>query len=136
MLSPQLGNCARRKHHAPPGHAASGALCAQSARPMTYPNRNSLYGRRWRKARKIFLAANPLCKMCEQKGRVETATDVDHIEPHKGDYDKFWDQTNWQALCEACHHGTKQADERRGYSTEIGADGWPVDPKHPSRATS
>jgi 5-methylcytosine-specific restriction endonuclease McrA len=28
-----------------------------------------------------------------------TATIVDHIKPHRGDQNLFWDQTNWQALC-------------------------------------
>ena len=31
------------------------------------------------------------------------ASVVDHIKPHKGDYDLFWDEANHQALCKRCH---------------------------------
>jgi 5-methylcytosine-specific restriction enzyme A len=28
---------------------------------------------------------------------------VDHITPHKGDRQMFWDRSNWQSLCHRCH---------------------------------
>ncbi len=31
------------------------------------------------------------------------ATVVDHIRPHKGNQELFWDVTNWGALCKRCH---------------------------------
>lgn len=32
------------------------------------------------------------------------ANTVDHIDPVDGPGDpRFWDQTNWQALCSSCH---------------------------------
>lgn len=61
------------------------------------------YDSRWKKARLIFLAENPLCVSCISKGRSTPATDVDHIEPHGGDMTRFWDMNNWQALCKRCH---------------------------------
>jgi len=64
-------------------------------------------------------------------GDVTPATVVDHIIPHKGDDKLFWDQTNWQPLCKECHDGTKQSEEKTGYSVAVGVDGWPVDNKHP-----
>ena len=36
------------------------------------------------------LQLHPLCKYCAELGRVTPATIVDHIEPHKGDVNKFW----------------------------------------------
>jgi len=33
---------------------------------------------------------------------------VDHIIPHKGDMDLFWNKANWQSLCER-HHNIKSA---------------------------
>nr|WP_274517359.1 HNH endonuclease signature motif containing protein [Chromobacterium haemolyticum] len=51
--------------------------------------------------------------MCQARGMVEPATVVDHIEPHQGDQAKFWDKTNWQALCTPCHSSEKQRQERR-----------------------
>jgi 5-methylcytosine-specific restriction protein A len=61
------------------------------------------YGRRWAKARLMFLAANPLCIDCLARGRTEAATEVDHEIPHRGDAVLFWDQTNWRARCKPCH---------------------------------
>ena len=48
------------------------------------------YGGRWQRARLLFLQANPLCVFCERVGRVELASVVDHILPHRGDQDLFW----------------------------------------------
>jgi 5-methylcytosine-specific restriction protein A len=56
---------------------------------------------------------------------------VHHLDAHKGDHDKFFDLDNLQAVCWSCHSGVIQSEEKLGYSTEIGADGWPVDPNHP-----
>lgn len=91
-----------------------------------------LYGRRWKQARLAFLSANPFCAMCKAQGETRPANVVDHIVPHKGDENLFWDQSNWQALCEPHHNGEKASMEIRGYSDRIGADGWPLDPNHPS----
>ncbi|WP_342664986.1 HNH endonuclease [Shimazuella kribbensis] len=41
---------------------------------------------------------------CERNGRVVPATVVDHITPHKGDRELFWDSTNWQSMCSTCHN--------------------------------
>ena len=81
----------------------------------------------WRKASEAFLIRNPACVRC---GRASEVTD--HVEPHKGDRGKFWDRKNWQALCRPCHSGPKQAEERRGYTVQVGLDGWPTDPRHPA----
>lgn len=71
--------------------------------------------------------------MCAKANRVTAASVVDHIVPHKQDQRLFWDsENNWQSLCAAHHNRDKQQIERRGYSAEIGGDGWPTDPQHPS----
>lgn len=67
----------------------------------------------WRKARITYLSSRPLCKLCDDKGIVTPATVVDHIVPHKGDQDLFWDTNNWQPLCESCHN-SKTASEDMG----------------------
>lgn len=71
-----------------------------------------LYDRRWRKSRRVYLAHNPLCVMCEREGRIEPATVVDHKIPHKGSVALFWDRGNWQGLCESHHNSDKQRMER------------------------
>jgi len=61
------------------------------------------YDKRWQKARKGFLASNPLCVECMKHDKYESATVVDHIKPHRGDKQLFWDESNWQPLCKRCH---------------------------------
>ncbi len=51
---------------------------------------------------------------CERRGKVKLATEVDHIIPHKGDMSLFWDPSNWQSLCHACH-SRKTAREDGGF---------------------
>ena len=38
----------------------------------------------------------------------------DHIVPHKGDASLFHDPDNLQTLCERCHNGSKQSEEKTG----------------------
>ena len=68
------------------------------------------YDSRWRKARKRFLAAHPLCVECMKEGRYVKATDVDHVIPFRGDMGLFWDESNWQPLCHR-HHSMKTRRE-------------------------
>lgn len=58
----------------------------------------------WRTARRVFLADNPLCKGCESDNRTKLANVVDHVIPHRGDLELFWDVSNWQPLCTSCHN--------------------------------
>jgi 5-methylcytosine-specific restriction endonuclease McrA len=58
---------------------------------------------------------------------------VHHLTPHKGDLDLFYDIDNLQLVCWTCHSGDIQSIESKGFDTEIGDDGWPVDPNHPAR---
>jgi len=72
------------------------------------------YGYKWQQAGKGWLGKHPLCVHCQEQGRVVAATDVDHIVPHKGDMQLFWDRTNWQSLCHSCH-SVKTATEDGGW---------------------
>lgn len=84
------------------------------------------YGSRWQKARITYLARNPDCVMCGKK-----ATVVDHIIPHKGDQQLFWDSaSNWQSLCKICHDKAKAIQERKGVVIGCNLDGVPVDRSH------
>jgi len=68
------------------------------------------YDSKWRRARLVYLAANPLCVQCRCDGVVHPASVIDHIVPHRGDRELFNDQSNWQSLCKR-HHDEKT---RRG----------------------
>jgi hypothetical protein len=48
------------------------------------------------------------------------ATLTDHIEPHRGDKAKFWDEANWQASCDWHHDQVKQRLERLFDQGKIG----------------
>jgi len=86
---------------------------------------------RWRRRSRAQLREHPLCKLCLDHGRVTRATVADHIEPHRGNWNAFI-TGELQSLCKPCHDSAKRTQELRGYSTEIGPDGWPVDPRHPA----
>lgn len=60
--------------------------------------------RRWKRLRLQYLDTHPMCCMCGAAGVYRMATVVDHIAPHKGCDKLFWDQNNWQPLCERCHN--------------------------------
>ena len=109
----------RRKVFAKPcsypgcSNLANGRFCDEH---MTAGDRNRGsaskrgYDNRWQKYRKSFLEQNPLCVICEREGNAKVATVVDHIIPHKGDQELFWDSNNHQPLCEF-HHNQKTARE-------------------------
>lgn len=70
------------------------------------------YSRQWRAIRERVLYEEPLCRVCQGKGRITPATDVDHIDEdsHNNSRD------NLQALCKQCHsrktaanHGNQNA---------------------------
>ena len=74
------------------------------------------YNERWRKYRLAFLKLHPLCECpeCRQNGEITPANVVDHIIPHKADYDLFWDTNNHQAMSKH-HHDRKTAQEDGGF---------------------
>ena len=103
------------------------------------------YDHSWEKARVAHLEAQPLCVMCQAKGRIndgryrldgslETnprrrSPVVDHIKPHRGDMALFWDRSNWQTLCADHHDIVKQREEHGRPRRLVDADGWPIDPE-------
>lgn len=83
------------------------------------------YTRAWSAASVAFRAENPLCEglrvvpggpivINTHPGVIRPATLTDHIEPHKGDMELFWDQNNWQSSCDDCHN-VKTAREDGGF---------------------
>ncbi|SEE59996.1 hypothetical protein SAMN05519104_6682 [Rhizobiales bacterium GAS188] len=76
---------------------------------------------RWQSIRRHQLAIEPLCRMCVARGIVREARVCDHVEPHRGDPDKFF-AGPFQSLCKPCHDGDKQREEWSGEHTDD-ADG-------------
>lgn len=72
--------------------------------------------------------------MCKITGITTAAQVVDHIIPHKGNWNLFWDENNWQSLCKTHHDSAKLSEDTLGYSSACDHDGWPKDPRHPVNA--
>jgi 5-methylcytosine-specific restriction enzyme A len=93
---------------------------------------NHLYSSaKWRRIRKLQLLHSPLCVLCLKRGINTPASICDHVTPYAGDVNKFW-LGPFQSLCEQCHNSAKKFEENRGYLPDIGLDGYPTDPRHPS----
>lgn len=82
------------------------------------------YTRSWQRLRLRVLAdvgrdefrrGGPLCA-CGA-----AATEVDHVRPHRGDPDLFWDADNLQSLCKPCHSRKTVAED--------GGLGHPITPR-------
>ena len=76
------------------------------------------YNSAWQKASKAYLIKHPYCAECLKSDIHTPATVVDHIKPHKGNKDLFWDSSNWQALCKHCHD-RKTATEDGGFGRAV-----------------
>ena len=76
------------------------------------------YTWKWRVAARNYLRQHPLCEHCLKEGILNPATVVDHIIPHQGDMDKFWDTNNLQAMAKSCHD-RKTATEDGGFGRPL-----------------
>jgi 5-methylcytosine-specific restriction enzyme A len=93
---------------------------------------NRLRGRAGVEQRKRRLAAEPLCRICSERGVITPSTVPDHIIPlAKGGTD---DDANIRCLCDRCHRAVTA--EQFGHERWAGlgacdANGLPTDPAHP-----
>lgn len=95
-------------------------------------NDGSLYKtKQWKAIRAKRFHKEPTCRMCRAQGIETPVFIVDHIKPHRGDTNLFFDFNNTQSLCKHHHDSAKQFQEKRGFSGQVGNDGWPSDPLHP-----
>ena len=49
------------------------------------------------------LLREPFCRECARQGWRVRATDVDHVQDHKGNWALFIDKSNLESLCHSCH---------------------------------
>ncbi len=66
-------------------------------------------GARWRKLRRSYLAANPLCAECRRHGRVTPAEHVHHVLERKDRPDLAYEWGNLEALCPSCHDSARSS---------------------------
>jgi hypothetical protein len=62
--------------------------------------------------------------MCLAQEIYTAATVADHVQPHRGDRNKFW-FGELQSLCAGCHSGDKKRLEDGLPLRGSDADGWP-----------
>lgn len=84
------------------------------------------YDSKWDRERAAFLAIHRRCARCPAPSTV-----VHHKIPHRGDRSLFWRRSNWEPVCQPCHDGPCQQEERNGYHNAVDGDGLPTDPNHP-----
>jgi 5-methylcytosine-specific restriction protein A len=99
--------------HRPPGYRSTAEVKRALDRQRPSAARRG-YGSRWRQARAAFLLRHPLCASCRAHGRLEAATVVDHVVPHRGDQRLFWDEGNWAPACKSCHDAKTAREGRWG----------------------
>ncbi len=91
---------------------------AESRRPNAY---RRMYGPEWQSLRKLVaLRDGYQCRQCGRLCYRKGDMHIDHIVPHKGNPDLFWDLDNLQVLCASCH-STKTAKEDGGYGRQVAA---------------
>lgn len=94
------------------GRITNGKCDRCKPRREARPNfRQRGYTTEWSKYSENYRILNPLCAECDRNGLVVAAYCVDHIIPHKGNEQLFWDENNHQSLCRACH-AVKSAKEK------------------------
>jgi 5-methylcytosine-specific restriction protein A len=83
------------------------------------------YGYQWQRYSRSFRRRHPLCgdrpasapdtrdSRCRSEHRIVASTVVDHIVPISGPTDpRFWDGSNHQSLCDACHNAKRRRERR------------------------
>src|SRR4051812_1432727 len=109
-LKPRLSTLAPRL-----GYASGDDVAFDRHRDRTQHWRQWYKTGRWQSLRRAILVRDGYtCRKCGttasgRKGEVA----ADHIKPHRGDPNLFWDPANLQCLCTRCHSSAKQLEERR-----------------------
>ena len=86
----------------------------------------------WQRLRARQLKRHPYCQCPHHKNQKVVADTVDHITPHRGDRNLFWDPKNLQSMLKECHDRFKQSQESGGAGFLAGCDerGWPLSGDH------
>lgn len=74
------------------------------------------YDNQWRKTRKQFLRMHPICQ--DERGCIEPATDVDHIDGLGPKGPLGHDFSNLRALCHSCHSKRTARDQPGGWAAQ------------------
>lgn len=94
------------------------------------PSRQWYKSPAWKIRKRDQRAAQPLCELCLKEGVTRLMSIVDHHPPHNEDWNQFF-LGPVRSLCKPHHDSQAQADEARGFSLDVGEDGWPTDEQNP-----
>jgi 5-methylcytosine-specific restriction protein A len=91
---------------------------------MNKSGSNRIRGRKLQEIRKRHFEQFPLCVDCQKQGRINIATELDHIIAlTNGGTDA---DDNRQGLCSECHAAKTARDMGYKERLAISADGWPI----------
>jgi 5-methylcytosine-specific restriction protein A len=87
---------------------------------------------RWRRASERFRASpeGALCIDCRARGVITPSAITDHIVPHCGNLDLFWDPRNFAPRCWGCHSAKTRSDQTGKPRRGCDQDGVPLDRNH------
>jgi 5-methylcytosine-specific restriction enzyme A len=68
----------------------------------------------WRNLRADVARREPLCRLCQEQGRVTAGQQIDHIESVKENWARRLDPTNLRNLCLSCHRSVTRKNETSG----------------------
>lgn len=71
------------------------------------------------------------CILVEGRPNDPQSATANHIVPHRGDRELFFDIDNIESVCKSCHDTLIQREEARGFVIGSDASGRPIDPDHP-----
>jgi 5-methylcytosine-specific restriction protein A len=80
------------------------------------------YDARWKAAAAKFKRAHPFCLGCAALNRKVATEVVDHVVPHMGDQEVFWNKAMWQPSCRWHHDVVKKKLEILFLRGTIAAD--------------
>ena len=72
------------------------------------------YGPRWREGTRRLPGAAPAVRRLPGPGPRGAGDVVDHVVPHRGDQQLFWDESNWAPACKPCHDAKTAREGRWG----------------------
>jgi 5-methylcytosine-specific restriction protein A len=91
----------------PPIHRSPGWISPQQRDRERGTRQQRGYDAAWQRVRLVVLAAEPLCRFCDAAGRIEPATEVDHIDGNSRNNDR----ANLRPLCKPCHSRRTARDQ-------------------------
>lgn len=116
-LQPRLKTLGSRLSPIAPANRQEAEALRHRERDQTQPWRAWYKTARWQKLRqKVLVRDAYTCKqtgiICIGKHPDDNSPVVDHIIPHHGDEQLFWDEKNLQTVSKTYHDNQKQKEER------------------------